>query len=471
MTTIEFKKTSNVFVNAGIVALYRYIEKYKRQYPEKYEVTQNLMDSRLSIECSKLLEMLEDVYYFMGNEIYDTATKKQIDEAKENKANFYYDTVNDKFVSFPKMNTRGLTHLLTNNAQGVTRNEENSTKIEQLKKTNSELARKIEVFFEENNLKLLSKVYFNEPYTKLTRLEFKTEYLLNGNETCPIINESFKKLVEGKNISPFIGGMSNFNTHLSSSDRKISWKALFLIRFSPALVFFDYKNGTDTLSCNFINSNNLQNINTLNDYELYKSVNELQDNGYNSNFKYVKFTYTKIDSEESEFDTSKDCVSSSETSMLLLYTFYTRHFKNEIAKHKEDNTEYNPFADHPIAKIPISISSFKADKFASTMRPNEFEEYNDVKFIFRFIFILEEKEKIDFKHLWSGLKIKTPKSQAKKFDGRIDERKLRSEIFSKILKRKSITEQIEHLFYTSFNHKIDGFNTGYSYSEPKKGFV
>ncbi len=418
MNKIEFNQTSNIFVNAGIIGLHRYINKYIDYFPEKFEVTKNeLLKNKLIVECSKLLELLEEVYYFMGKEIYDTATQKQLDEAKNKKANFYYNIEKEKFYPFPKMNTYGLTHLLTNNAQGVTRNEENSLKIEQLEKTQPELAQKFHNFFEDNKLKLLSKIYFNEPYTKITRLSIDKDFFKEGKENCPIINEPFKKLVEGKNISPFIGGMANFNTFLTQTDRKISWKALYLIRFSPVMAYYHYKDSYETLICNFFNSNNLQNINSLYNDELFISKNELEKTNYLSNFKFFDFKYLKKDSEEYLVKSTDDAVSSSEISFLLLYTFYKRHFELEIKK-TEDGDEIisNPFEDHPFAKIPISIITFKASKFASTMRPNEFEEFNNVKYIFRLIYETECRNKIKISEIWSGLKMRSPKSEMLKFD-------------------------------------------------------
>jgi len=474
MNKIEFKQTSNIFINTGIVALYRYLKKYALRFPEKYTILQNeLQKNTLIVECDNLLPLLEDVYYFMGTEIYDTVTTKQIEEAKNNKANFYYNIEKNFFKSFPKINTYGLTHLLTNNAQGNTRRPENTDKIKNLGKNNPELALIIKNHFEENKVKLLSKVYFNEPYTKITRLDINKDYLIEGNQKCPILNESFKKMVEGKNISPFIGGLSNFNSFLNSSDKKISWKAMYLIRFSPVLAFYHYKNKKkvyDTLICNFFNSNNLQNINSFYNPELFKSKIELEQQKplpYNSNFNFFNFSYTKKDKESYSVESSRDTIYTSEISFLLLYTFYKRNFETEISKGttvKENIPD--PFSNHPLEKIPISIITFKAESFASTMRPNEYEEFNNIKFIFRLIYKLEhneiEENKALIKDIWYGLKIKTPKSNALKFDkSRSEERKIRAKVFEYLLKGKSIINEIEKLFYNSYKYKMENFDVGY----------
>jgi len=465
MTRIEFKQTNNTFVNTGIVALYRYIRKYISSFPDKYSIKKNeLQNNKLIVECDNLLPLLIEVYYFMGKEIYDTTTRKQNEEAKNNKANFYYIIEEDLFVSFPRIKTYGLTELFTNNAQGITPNERNSSTIKELEKEKPELATKIKSFFAEKGVKLQSKVYFYEPYTKITRLEIKEEYLLPGNNRCPIIHEPFKKLIEGKNISPFIGGLTNFNSFFSTTDRKISWKALYLIRFSPVLAFYHYKNNYETLICNFFNSNNLININKLYNQELFKPRNELQQINYRSNFNFYDFTYTRKDNETYTIKSSEDALLPSELSFLMLYTFYKRNFESEISENFiEEYDIQDPFAGHPFEKIPISIVTFKADKFAATMRPNEYEEYTNIKFIFRLIYKLEHgKEKILIKNIWYGLKLKTPKTKILKFDkSKSEERKARAKVLRNILKGKSVINHIEKLFFDSYKYKIDGFDTGY----------
>ena len=191
ITTITFKYTANIFINAGILGLYKYVKEYNVRYQDKYpSLSYNLKDNQLTISCDELIPLLEDVYYYMGIEMYDTATKKQ----KEEKLNVFYIEDKNIFEPFPKMNTYGLTELLTNNAQGTTRKAANTYKIATLKKENEDLANKIQSYFENKKLKMLSKVYLNESYTKITRLEIDEDYLMEGKERCPLTNECFKKL-------------------------------------------------------------------------------------------------------------------------------------------------------------------------------------------------------------------------------------------------------------------------------------
>src|SRR5690606_31410854 len=179
-----------------------------------------LLHDKLIVESENILQLLEDVYYFMGKDIYDTSTKKQLDKLE----NVYYDVQKDEFHRFPKIYTYGLAELLTNNAQGTTKIKENSTKIKNLEKEQPDVASKIKHYFEKNKLKLLSKVYLNEPYTKITTINLQDKYWKDGKEYCYLTGENFNSLVNAVNISPFIKGLTTFNSFLNSSDGKISQK-------------------------------------------------------------------------------------------------------------------------------------------------------------------------------------------------------------------------------------------------------
>jgi hypothetical protein len=463
MNKIEFHKTANIFVNTGIVALHRYIMKFLLENQEFGGIRNELLPDKLIIENERLLELLEEVYYFMGREVYDTASADQINKNE----NVYFDTANDKFVRFPKMNTYGLTHLLTNNAQGTTRIKENSPKIKQLEKSNPELALKIKAYFENSNLKLLSKVYIDEPYSKITTLQLEEKYYKKGGNRCPIIGEDFKYLVEATNTSPFLSGLRNFNSQLGSSDKKVSQKALYLLRFSPALAMYSYYNVYDSFTCSFFNSNSLDNINALYDDEFFRLKDEMKHMKlpFHNNIKFENFKFSKKGGEEVEIDASLGAQSPNEVTFLLIYTFYKKKFRDEIDS-ENLTVEIDPFEDSPFEKVPISLVTLKADKFASTMRPNFYEEYNNIKFIVRLLHKMEmhEPKRIPMIDFWQGLVIQLPKyAHKQKYDkSRAHaERNIRQSVISKILKGKSILSDFEQLFSKSYMILSNGKTCGF----------
>jgi hypothetical protein len=477
-TSITFHRTANVFINAGIVGLYKFIEKYNLHQADKFPSLKvsPLSNDELTIECDKLMEYLEEVYYFMGKEIYDTPSEKQLAE----NYNVYHLEKSGAFKRFPKMNTYGLTHLLTNNAQGVTRKIEHAPKIKQLEKDNPMLADKIKTYFESNNIKMLSKVYLNEPYTKITRLEIGEKYLETGKKKCPIIGESFKTLVEAKNVSPFVSGLTNFNSCLNASEKHISWKAIFLIRFSPALCYYSYQNGYDTIICNVLNSSNLQNIAQLYETPMFRQKEEMaaMKLPFQLNFKLKNFSVKRKGAEDLKIDTTNDTAWESEIAFMLLYTFYKDQFEGQmIDEQTDEEVDYpDPFAENPLDKIPISLVTFRADKFASTLRPNFYEEFNNVKYILRLIYALESGD-IKFQPIWQGLKLNSPKAQIMKSKptsyskGKAVERQIRATVLGKVLKGHTVINDIEKLFYDSYKYLLANEKIGFRNYKKLRDFL
>lgn len=462
MNKISFRKTSNIFINTGIVALYRYLIKFQRKSDLIFSY--QLSDDSLVVESDEILNLLEEVYYFMGKDIYDTTSKKQLDKLE----NVYYDTKKDQFHRFPKMNTYGLAGLLTNNAQGTTKIKENSPKIKNLEKEKPEIAKKIKEYFVNNNLKLLSKVYLNEPYTKITTLDLDEKYWKKGKLNCPIIGEEFRALVNAINISPFIKGLTTFNSFLNSSDGKLSQKALYLLRFSPVLSMFNYFNGYDSFIATFFNSDALTNINDLYDDEFFyeNEVMQAWKLPYKRNIKLHNFTYDKKDNEKYSIDTGEDSYSPQEITFLILLTFYKKKFGDEISLSKQDNIKDSDILSLlEIDKTPLSLVTFKADKFASTLRPNFFEEYTNAKYIIQLIHRLEtnESKRVPISELWRSLIFKTSKTESiKDFNKkRRLERQTRIEVINNILKGKSNLNVLAILFHKSYliltNNEKPGF--------------
>jgi|25_taG_2_1085351.scaffolds.fasta_scaffold00721_6 hypothetical protein len=463
MDSVKFNKTSNIFINTGIVALYRYLLKYERKHPA-IEFSYLLNDNNLVVEAENILSLLEEVYYFMGRDIYDTSSKKQEDKLE----NVYYDVVKDEFHRFPKMNTYGLASLITNNAQGTTKIKANSPKIKNLEKEQPQIASKIKDYFKKNNLKLLSKIYLNEPYTKITTLDLEVKFWTEGKNNCPLLGESFKTLDNAINISPFIKGLSSFNSFLNTSDGKVSQKALYLLRFSPALSMYSYYNGYDSFISSFFNSNSLKKINSLyNDEFFYENeIMQTWKMPFKKNIKLHNFQFAKKDNEKYTIDSGEDSFSPQEITFLILLTFYKKKFVDELSLQNIEEVDSDELLGLlEIDKSSISLVTFKADKFASTLRPNFYEEYTNVKFIIQLIHKLEtnKEKRVPIGELWRGLIFKTSKTEAvKDYNKKLKlQRLVRINVIDHLLKGKSILAIIESLFQKSFLLLANGDNPGY----------
>lgn len=439
---ITFRRTSNIFLNTGIVALFSYLDRFKTDLPDlQFEMNSD----ELRIHGNSVLENLEWVYYQMGKEVYDTVTEKQMEEL----GNAFYLEKEDRFVRFPKISTLGLTALLTNNSQGLTPREENQTKFEKLKKERPGLAEKFELFFKDNGLLLAKNVYLNEPYTKITRLtKAEPAFFLPGQNICELTGEGFNKLDDTTSTSPFLSGMTNFNSYLTTADKKISWKALYLSRFAPKYCLYRYTySGDDTyLFCYLFETDNLLNLRKTieENRSLFMDQHQLLKAKYQTNFKFVKFGSKKGDEERTA--SSADYVQSEEALFMLIFTMYRNILLTRGIESGEE-LEVDIFDD---SNIPLSLVSFRADKFASTMRPTAFEQFNHFKFTIRLMAYLEKNGGgYFFQNLLRSLLFKERADRNAK-DSYQRERRLRNTVLSKMMHQKSILTDLESFFFKCF---------------------
>jgi len=439
---IIFRRTSNVFLNTGVVALYEYLLEASKDFSD---LTVEFTSDKLTVRGEKWPEALEEVYYRMGKEVYDTANPKQVEE----KLNAYYIEAEDRFERFPRMNTLGLTELLTNNAQGLTRLEDNKSKIETLRKTRPELAKKFENYFASEGLDLASNVYLNEPYTKITRLEkVLPEHLAAGENICYLTGEGFKKLTENTSTSPFLAGLTNFNSFLSGTDKRISWKAMFLSRFAPRYSLYRYASGLDTIFCYLFETNNLENLHTFlhKNRTIFMDKVQLMEAKYLTNFKFFNFDSKKGD----EYRTAprKDLTEPHETRFMLIYTIYRNLMfsKNMESASELDLDVFDTALDY--LHIPISLVSLKADKFSGTLRPNYFEQFNHFKFTVRLMAYLEKKG-VNLLSVLQSLLFQHRSERSSKNSFRLS-RQFRNSVLDKVMKAQSVLPDFENLFFWCF---------------------
>jgi hypothetical protein len=404
----------------------------------------------------------------MGKELYDTSGKNARQSADE----YYFIEEPFDYKAFFKMKTYGLGALITNDPQPAPKESNNAVAFEILVKNKPEFASKVgKVYFQQKmklkdyeptekgyhsskNAKGDSKIFLNEPYIKITRLEKpKSEYFEAGDQVCYLTNESFRKLVDSQNTSPFIKGLNNFNSFLSPQSQKISWKAMYISRFSPKLNLYTYVSGLDSILCYFFDSNDLINLNIL--YEqnrsMYKDSLQMIESNYLSNFKIHSFF-----NKDEKLTEPKDYTGKNEILFALIYTFY-KQFLYE--KGFEDIDDVENIFDLGFERIPISLISFKADSFSSTLRPNAFEYFNNFKFAIRLIIYLE-KGGIKFSQLLSSLKF-LKSSERNSGNSYLLERKLREKVLTLMLNGKSVLREITQLYYQCYTFLLKGESVGF----------
>ncbi len=459
MQKITFTQTHNVFLDNGIVALYRYLLKATqpdslpkelkdlRDFPLEKGTHFNLEPDKLWIHHHNLFGLLEALYYSMGHEVFDTYTDKQLAEG----GNLFFIIGKDGELTaktFPRMNTYGLTRLLTNNAQGVTKKESDSRNIKDIRKSNSVLADQIEAEFDKRKIKLLNKVYFNEPYTKLTRLEPpQNAHFEPGPNPCYLTSESVKRLVDAQNISPFISGIGAFSSHRSTSDKKVSWKVLYLSRFAAATCFYQYPSKLrDALNVYLVYSDNLTNLYDLLSEKfdvLTKPADVLRQQEYIANFPQSE--------ENNPLGRSGDYIGRNENLFYLLHSLYTTVLGRRQTVEDRELMQLLGVADKSVGLI-----SLRAESFAATMRPNQFENLHHVKFVFALIHKLGQQG-VSIPHVWQSLKLIKPSLLTHRDRYRM-ERQFREQFVGKVLNAQSILADMEGFFDDCYGYLLDVLN-------------
>lgn len=475
MKSIEFIRTSNVFLNTGIIALNYYLERcVEDKSLLTYPIDQSnfqLEKDKLIIKHDKLLQLVEDVYYLMGKEVYDTSGKNAIEKVDK----YYFIENPFEAIPFAKMKTYGLGELITNDPAPIASKNGEKIKFEKLKKENISFAENIAFFLNDKGKKIKffsiienklkeneivngkrkenpggeSEIFINAGYTKTPDIEFDCSYIEQGTEFCYLTGESYKKLVDNQNTSPFFSGLLNFNSHLKANDKKISWKAMYLSRFAPKCCLYMYPIDLDGIVCYLFESGNLEQLKLIYDGNktIFKSKLELLDANYMSNFKFHNFNYKKDN--ENKLTLKTDYKEQGEISFMLIYTIYRQILFNQgINEITDADEDFDPMSESSFKKLPISLVSFRADKFASTLRPNAFEYFNNFKFTIRLISHLE-RNGVNIAHaLWSLLLLK-PSEKSSKNRERL-KRQTRNKVLKKMLNQKSILPDIETLFFQCF---------------------
>ncbi|GAB2784776.1 hypothetical protein HNQ93_002486 [Hymenobacter luteus] len=486
MQRISFPYSGNVFLDNGTVALYHYLQQAARltehdnlQPLQPYELSEGRhfglmgadgsLPEHVWVEHPRLYELLEELYYAMGREVYDTYTHKQMQKG----GNLYFTLTGEVIQAFPKMNTYGFTHLLTNNAQGGTRRKENSRKFKDIENKDPALAARLDAGYTERGVKRDKKVYFNEPYTKITRLDAPTAaHFAPGPHRCYLTGESVKTLVEAQNISPFLSSsMSMFNSGLSSSDKKVSWKAMYLSRFAAAACLYQYPNKLrEALNVYFLHADSLEHLHTVVVDRLYRGI----QNGLGvEQLREEKLEFQRNFRASEALGKPGDFVGVYETLFVVLHSLREQVLRVELPlKEPVVSTQEAEPADEewldptellfPTAlRGPLALYFLRAESFAATMRPKVFDKLFNFHYAIGLIGHLQ-LQKIPLKAALQSLKVLKP-SQRTAANAFQQERQLRERVVGRMLQGQSILEDVEGLLYDCYGYLLDGL------ADPKNG--
>ena len=198
---IEFHKTSDPFISAGISGLIKYC---KKRIEEKDDIRYEINDNILTIETENLNKVLREMYLEIGEKYYNISNKTSLSD----KDSFYYDEHKNK-VYQSKYRTYGYSYLLNNSKQ---RKVGDKVKFDKLPNEAKEC---INEYFKQNNLKVEKHKTINVNGRNTTVPGYEEMQITAGNRKCSVCGESYKKTWESKSISPFLKGVSGGNNFVS----------------------------------------------------------------------------------------------------------------------------------------------------------------------------------------------------------------------------------------------------------------
>lgn len=464
-TEITFHRTSNVFLNTGIVALYDYLLDAVSDFPDLKIL---FLPNVLTIQGNRLREALEYVYYHMGKEIYEHSTE-------DGNIKYYFTKEPFTQIPFKTKNSYGLSGMITKpplGPQPVPKKEENAMYIENIFEMEPAFAQKIAKFYSSKGLFLKgfdileqegevilqpnkkqvkgdSRIFLNEEYTKIPSISFDEKYFLKGDKICTLTGEGFQKLCEVKNTSPFMKNLSNFNSFLTpDSAASISWKAMFLSRFSPKYCFYRYSGDLKSFFCYLFETNTLENLHTLlqSNRTIFADKVQLHEVKYITNFKLFNFHEKK--GAEHQSTIKNDFTEQHEVRFMLIYTIYRNFLLSKNIESPMDLDLEEIDAIFNFKHIPLTLASFRADEFSGTLRPNYFEQFNHFKFTVRLMAHIE-KQSVNFQQLLQSLLFQHRSDRSSKNSFRLA-RQFRNAVLDKIMKAQSVLSDFENLFFWCF---------------------
>ena len=486
MQKITFTQTHNVFLDNGIVALYRYLQRASRdELPSWMAPLQSfglregvhftLSSTELNITHDRLFDLLEEVYYVMGKEVYDTSTNKQDAEADK----FYFIEEPFQALPFAKMKTYGFAALLTNDIPPISGKGGQKIKFDKLLKDNQTFATRIAFDLKQKGRKLKfhsvttegevlpnsiangkhtannggeSEIFINAGYTKTPELPLHADYLKAGSEYCSLTGDAYKKLVNVTNTSPFFKGLKyqSFNSNFTAdSNVKISWKSMYLSRFSPAACLYQYARRTKDdiwLNVYFVYSDSLIDLKNLLQDKLFgglmRDFTSLKHHDFMANFPRNE--------ENNPLGRSGEYIGRYESLFYIIHSLY-----HNILGGKPAPETYQLLIEYGLHKN-VGIVSIRAEDYSQTVRPKYLEYLSHFRYTMDIINRLE-KQGINFRSVLSSLKIIKPSLKSGQ-NGYAVERQLRERILSRVLNGKTILNDIEGYYVDCYGYLLDTLN-------------
>jgi hypothetical protein len=289
IVTLEFPRTGNAWIDAGTVGLYRVLNA-KPAYvdpPAEYDdqtistfpglESADLASDRLTITgpADQIQACLESAYNRLISTYFNISSKRQREDKRS--YNFYLDSKEQEFVTFPKRKAAGAALLLFDKAARPSREQREWGQAPdargrperspgKMPPNLAHLQEKFDRFLAENGLKAgpPAGLLIDGPNQVRPKVEIRVaDHSSKSKALCFLSGVPASTFVEAKETAfPLLGGSRSFINGAADWPRMV-WKIDLVGKFVPAIAFF-YQQGED-IHIFFPESNDLRRVDELAD--------------------------------------------------------------------------------------------------------------------------------------------------------------------------------------------------------------
>ncbi len=418
---IRLPKIGHFWFDAGIIGFY---ELARMENPEKSDVQITLDDEGVTIRGreSDLPAFLNQVYSTLLQRYYNTSSEKQ----EQEKAGFYYDSKQEKFIRFAKVKPMGIAGLIFGKAPRPTKDQIKYVKNAEkgtLPPDYAHIQGRLNTFLTETNLKISgTSLLLDGPNACQPKVTIPTkEGKLKGN--CFLCGNPSHALTDiGGTIFPMISGSSGALTFNSGcgGPAKVCWKCDYVGKFVPVTGFYVTDGGINHIY--FPYSASLQKMHEIfGSFESMKICDPYHLRNFNPELGgYFKKPYEQLIS--------------------FLYSVYHRILSTaEDIEEGDTNLDYDRMYDLVLSNAPIEIFVLYTEALGETQMGKMIWPFKDSVYMFRL-----------FEHMEThGIPLKQMMQILIDFDQKKDENKtlMRNRICERILRQQSVVNLIEqHIF-------------------------
>ena len=442
LVKIDFLKLGHFWFDSGLVGLIKLLEDVR---PTNVEI--KIDDTKLSLrgENESIKKGLQQAYDLLVDRYYNLSTKKQKDETTS--YNFYYDTNQDEFISFPKRKSLGIAGIIYNKAPRPTGGS--IPWVEKIDKSFSfngkvikkkrgilpadyaYLQERLDSFLNQNGLDVTTSGLLTDgPNAVKPNVNIQVPQKMKG-EHCYLCGEESGNLDEAnQTIFPFLTGSSgvlSFNPEAGKPE-KICWKCSLIGKFVPVNGF--YSSQGDNLYVFLPYSNSLKKM--CDSYDLLQE-SKYEDPNLFHNFKHPLGGYY-----QNPF----------EIAFAFLYTLYD---KLRIRKQESSNEEIQALDVEKLLnltfnKAPLEFYVVHTRNEGSTFAGKMIWPFKESLYFFRLLEVIEALAKVSMKDvLFYCIDFTRPKVESQTM--------IRDKICERLLKKQSIVDLVEqHVFHAQSDY-------------------